>query len=236
MILTIAVLAIVGLWIWLNPAAPSAVAEQALRTDERVFVTDNGWLTFEPADGTPEIGLVFYPGGLVPAEAYAPLARAVADEGFLVAVPHMPLNLAVFAPSAADEILAEHSEIDIWAVGGHSLGGAMAASYVFESSRVNSLVMVAAYPSQSVDLSTLDVEVLVIYATRDGLFTAEEVVASLESYPADADVVVIEGGNHAQFGSYGSQRGDRAASIPSSDQLSQTARAMVTFLADLQDG
>lgn len=233
----LAVLALVigvGLLIVLSPATPTDMAEAALASDDSVVVSDDDWLLFEPV-GATTTGLVFYPGGLVPPAAYAPLARAIAEEGYVVVVPRMPLNLAVFAPSRAGDVLSEMDGIERWAVGGHSLGGAMAAQYVSETTGPAGLIMVAAYPSSRIDLTDRDVDVLVIYGSQDGLFTVDEVVASVAQYPDDAVFVEIVGGNHAQFGSYGEQRGDNPASIPSTAQLSQTADAMVTFLNALDD-
>lgn len=41
----------------------------------------------------------------------------------------MPFNLAVLDSSAADGVINEFTNIQNWYIGGHSLGGAMAASY-----------------------------------------------------------------------------------------------------------
>lgn len=233
--LTIVVLVAVGMWIVLRPATPSAAALQALQSDETVDVDDDRWLVFQPAGVDSQAGLVFYPGGLVPAEAYAPLARRVAEAGYLVVIPHMPLNLAVLDSSVANDVVREYDTIDNWAVGGHSLGGAMAASYASDANDVAGLVMVGAYPADSLDLRTAAIEVLVIYGTEDGLSSPDEMIASAAQYPPDAVFVVIEGGNHAQFGSYGDQRGDNPATLSSPNQLNQTAAAIVSFLEQLDD-
>ena len=48
--------------------------------------------------------------------------------------------------------------------------------------------------------------------------------------PADTHYVVIQGGNHAQFGDYGAQPGDNAATISRADQQTQIIKATVEFL------
>jgi hypothetical protein len=46
--------------------------------------------------------------------------------------------------------------------------------------------------------------------------------------------VIIEGGNHAQFGDYGPQPGDNQATISRADQQAQTVEAVVKFLEFLE--
>jgi pimeloyl-ACP methyl ester carboxylesterase len=106
---------------------PEALA--ALESDAGVLVETAPWLVFRPANQDPSIGLILYPGGRVDPRAYAPTARALAEEGYLVVIVPMPLNLAVLAPGRAAEVMAAFPGIKSWAIGGHSLGGAMAANF-----------------------------------------------------------------------------------------------------------
>ena len=107
---------------------PEAVA--ALRSDARVTVVADHWLTFRPMESAPTVGLIFYPGGRVDARAYAPAMHALAEAEYLSVVVPMPFNLAVFGADRAADVQAAFPEIAHWAVGGHSLGGAMAARFV----------------------------------------------------------------------------------------------------------
>ncbi|HSQ21340.1 MAG TPA: alpha/beta fold hydrolase, partial [Coriobacteriia bacterium] len=156
---------IVGFVIWAsNPLGPEPEALDALVTDTTVTVTevDEGWL-FVPFGTTPPTGLVLYPGGRVDPRSYAPLARAIAAEGHVVALASMPLNLAVFAPGRASALIDAADGVERWAVGGHSLGGAMAAAYAgSDDERVRGLVLLAAYPAESADLSEHDIAVLAV--------------------------------------------------------------------------
>jgi pimeloyl-ACP methyl ester carboxylesterase len=181
--------------------------------------------------------LILYPGGRVDARAYAPAARAIAEAGYLVAIAPMPLNLAVFAPDRAAEVMQAFPEIEQWAVGGHSLGGAMAARFADQHPEaVDGLVLWAAYPAESNGLSDESLEVASISGTRDGLSTPAKIEASRELLPADTEWVAIEGGNHAQFGWYGPQSGDGKADVSREDQQQKIIDATIDLLSCLDHG
>ena len=218
-----------------TPARPMAEALAALQTDAKVTVETGKWLVFTSPASHPTTGFIIYPGGRVDYRAYAPAARQIAAQGYLVVIVHVPLNLAVFNPGAAADVLAAHPEIQHWAVGGHSLGGSMAANFVYtHPDAVDGLVLWAAYPASSNDLSDTDIQVLSISGTLDGLSTPEKIAASLPLLPANTTWVAIEGGNHAQFGWYGEQSRDNAAEISREDQQTQILRATQEFLAGLK--
>ena len=103
-------------------------AADTLESDAQMTVTQESWLTFTPTEDHAT-GFIFYPGGRIAPEGYAPLMREIALEGYLVVVPDMPLNIAAFRPNIADKIIAAHPEINRWVISGHSVGGAMAAQY-----------------------------------------------------------------------------------------------------------
>ena len=97
-------------------------------------------------------GIIFYPGGKVEHLAYEPLVMECSKYGYLCAIVDMPFNLAVFDIDKASSVLKEYPEIDTWYIGGHSLGGSMAASYL-ESNHEDytGLVLLGSY--STVDLS-----------------------------------------------------------------------------------
>lgn len=227
---------VAGFVIWASSTAdPLPQALAALEPGEAVVVTDDPWLIFQPREEEPEVGLILYPGGRVDPRAYAPAARAIAAEGYLVVIVPMPLNLAVLAPARAGEVIAAHPEIDAWAVGGHSLGGSMAARFAEQNpSLVDGLVLWASYPPESNDLSEQSLAVASIYGTRDGLALPEEVEASRPLLPSDTTWVAIEGGNHAQFGWYGEQAGDNLATISREEQQRQVIEATLELLRSLR--
>ena len=220
--------------IWANDAYPAGnPAQQALNSDSQVTVTMGDYITFQSANLQPTTGFIFYPGGRVDYRAYAPVLRMIAEGGYFVALVPVPLNMAVFDVNAADPVLAQHPEIQTWAIGGHSLGGAMASVYVKDHlDQFDGMIFFASYPADD-SLKNADIEVLSIYGTNDmaGMKTFEEKKSLLS---AETKYVVIEGGNHAQFGSYGFQAGDKEATISPEEQWAQTATTTVEFLKELE--
>lgn len=217
-----------------KPMSEATAALSPPAGNDDVVATVEDWLIFEPAQRRPSTGLILYPGGRVEALAYGPPARAVAAEGYLVVLVPMPLDLAVLAPNRAAAVQNAFPSIAHWAVGGHSLGGAMAARYAHgHPSLVEGLVLWAAYPAEGNDLSERELDVVSIYGTRDGLATPDKIKASRSRLPEDTRWVPIEGGNHAQFGSYGSQTGDRSAAIGRRQQQGQVVEATVALLEEL---
>ena len=235
-IVLVLVLATAGFLVWAyTPAAPMPEALAALLSDSQVQVTEEGWLVFEPADTQPDTGLILYPGGRVDPRAYAPIAREIAQQGYLVVIVPMPLNLAVFGVGTAQEVIDAYPDIQQWAIGGHSLGGAMAASFAnSHSDEVDGLALWAAYPASSDDLSSSGLQVASIYGTLDGLATGEKIDASRPLLPADTTWAPITGGNHAQFGWYGEQGGDNPAEISRIDQQNEIAAATISLLESLK--
>ncbi len=194
------------------------------------------YYVFFPAGGLGDTGLLLYPGGRVDPRAYAPLAGAIAAAGYTVVVVPMPLNLAVFGVNKAAPIMAALPEVERWAVGGHSLGGAMAARFVRRHpDAAEGLVLWAAFPAKSDSLADRDaLAAASIYGTLDGLATPAEIEASRALLPPQTLFTAIEGGNHAQFGAYGPQRGDNPATISAAEQQAQVVAATVALLAEIE--
>lgn len=215
-----------------TPVMPEAL--QSIQSDARVQVQTTPWITFTPQQEPPSCGFIFYPGGLVPAEAYAPAARAIAEAGYLVVIVPMPLNLAVLNTDAAAEVIETYAEVQTWAVGGHSLGGTMAAAFAAQKpDRVAGLVLWASYPATNNDLSALPLKTVSIYGTSDGLASPTDVLGAGSLLPPDTLWFPIEGGNHAQFGWYGDQNGDLPASIEREAQQAQIVAATLHLLEAL---
>jgi hypothetical protein len=105
-LLVFVVIAVLGLLVWSSTSAYPArqVALSALNSSESVTVTQDQWITFTPFS-MAEKGLIFYPGGLVEPAAYAPVLHRIAQEGVLVMIVPMPLNLAILNPGAANGVM-----------------------------------------------------------------------------------------------------------------------------------
>ncbi len=227
-----------GFVVWANQTPePMPAAIAALNSDAGVVVTLEPWLLFEPSAGPAEVGLIFYPGGKVDPRAYAPAAKQIAAAGIRVVILPMPLNLAIFAPDRAQEVISAYPGVSKWVLAGHSLGGAMAARFAFENPGVLAgLAFWAAYPAGSNNLAGQDIPVLSIYGTLDGLASQAEIDASRSLLPADTVWLPIVGGNHAQFGWYGDQAGDNPATITRSDQQDQIVAGMLALFRRIEAG
>lgn len=174
---------------------------------------------------TPKAGLIFYPGGKVEFTAYTPLMEACAAEGILCVLVEMPFNLAVLDVNAAEGIQEQFPEIETWYIGGHSLGGSMAASYLADhTGAFEGLILLGSY--STADLSGTTLEVLSVYGSEDLVMNREKYAEYEGNLPADVIELVIEGGCHAYFGMYGAQEGDGTPSISNTEQILMTAQAI----------
>lgn len=232
-ILAILLVGILGFNIYVQTATyrPTAEALDAMQSDEAVIVHYDDFITFIPTATEPTTGFILYPGGLVDPGAYAPYARAIAEEGYLVVIPPMVFNLAVFSPNAAAGVIDEYEFIDDWYIGGHSLGGTMAALYANDNQElINGIAFWASYPADSDDLSNASFEQVSIYGTRDGLIPVSQIEETSRLLASDATFVEIEGGNHAQFGWYGPQDGDLEPEIAHEEQQAITVEAVLELM------
>ena len=205
----------------------------AMNSDADVTVEQKGnTLAFVPRD--TETGLIFYPGGKVEYTAYAPLMRALADNGVLGVLVRMPLNLAVLNMNAANSIPEQYPQIKHWYIGGHSLGGSMAASHAAKNtSAYEGLVLLASY--STADLSTSGLPVISIYGSEDGVLNMEKYAEYKRNLPAAFEEHILEGGCHAGFGSYGPQDGDGAPKITGEAKIAETVRLLTAFFNCAQE-
>jgi dienelactone hydrolase len=226
----------IGFVVWASAAlGPSPEALAALQNTNTVQIISNpSWITFQPVTKSANTGLIFYPGGKVEFRSYAPALRQIAEAGYLVVLPNMPLNLAIFDPNKAADIIKAFPQVMNWAVGGHSLGGSMAAMYTAaHPDKIKGLVLWAAYPSSADDLHDKSVKVLMVFGTLDGLVTQSKLDAARILLPLDTFWVPIPGGDHAQFGDYGPQPGDNPAAVSPIEQQMEAVKATVKFLQGL---
>lgn len=227
----------VAIWVGVNLQA-RGLADDVFVGDERtaVAIGDEGY-AFLPTADTAGAGLIFYPGALVDPRAYAPLARAIARRGYPVKVLRLPYRLA---PTAAHEAALATRTLDAmreggpgraWVVGGHSKGGKLAALFARDHpGALGGLLLLGTSHPRRDDLSGLGVDVAKVYGSRDGLASEEEVRQFATNLPTATRFTRVDGGNHAQFGWYGRQVGDRAAAISREEQQRQTVGAIVDQL------
>ena len=204
-----------------------AIEAFSLKNEVEYKKLDDDTIIFEP-DGATK-GFIFYPGGKVEYTAYIPLMQACAEQGIMCVLLEMPFNLAVFDVNAADGIQEQYPEIEEWYIGGHSLGGSMAASYLADNAEeYEGLILLGSYAAT--DLSDTDLDVLSIYGSEDKVMNREKYDESKSNLPDDFTEIVIDGGCHAYFGMYGAQDGDGTPVITNEEQISLTVEHVAEIM------
>lgn len=174
-------------------------------------------------DGSEEKNiLVFYPGAKVEYTAYAPLMNKLAEAGIDTYIVEMPFNIAFFDINAIKDVKNKY-EYDNWFIGGHSLGGVVAAMNV-KKYNIKGLVLLASYPTENPNCKTLS-----IYGSNDGVLNIEKYQESTKNLKQFKEIV-IESGNHAHFGNYGEQKGDNKATISRNEQQDITVKEIMKFI------
>ena len=193
--------------------------------DECVETYDD-YYVFMPEE--VKAGFIFYPGGLVETQSYAPFMKECAKQGILCVLVKMPFHLAVLNVDGADGIIDQY-DVDHWYIGGHSLGGSMAASYVSKHiDEYEGLILLASYSTE--DLSQSGLEVLSVYGSEDGVLNKEKYRENITNLPLGFVEHIIDGGNHAYFGNYGEQDKDGKAHILPDEQINMTIDYMKEFV------
>ena len=213
-----------------------AVVDGVPTGSTRVFVADAGGrvIVIEPTDRPATTAFVFYPGGLVRPQAYEWLGHALAEHGVRTLIPEFPADLAVIDAGRAGTVASTLAPGLPVVVGGHSLGGVMAARYAFQHpDAVAGLVLMAAYPEDNVDLTGASFAALVLRAGEDGRADPALVDAAAERLPAGTRTEVIDGAAHSFFGRYGPQEGDGVPTVSRAHAEAQIRDALDRFFATL---
>ncbi len=221
-----------GTFWFLSSNAPDELALSSLKGSATVDVIDTkDYIYFSPKTVSSK-GIIFYPGAKVEPEAYSVLGLNLAEKGIPFVVVKMPINFAIFDINKAEKIKDDIPYDSSWFIGGHSLGGSMAAKYLYDHPEVFSgIIFFASYPAgASNDLSKFPIKALSIRGSVDALVTREKVEDKSPYLPNSTQYVTIEGGNHSQFGNYGHQKGDNEALISSEEQMNQIIDAVVKFM------
>jgi len=224
------VLVVVGVLVWANIVMQGDRGRAIeVWTNDAVAVTSTEHsVVMVPAGVASGTGLVFIPGAKVDPYAYMyKLSEIVERTGATIVITKPTLNLAFFDQRPLATFTADAPDVDRWFVGGHSLGG-VRACMLADDPAVSGLVLFGSYCAN--DLTASGLEVLSIAGSRDGLSTPEKIADARGMLPADADLVEIEGLNHAGFGDYGVQPGDNTATIPTGQQRDEITDALATVL------
>ena len=190
-------------------------------------ILDDETIVFKPEK--VKAGFIFYPGGKVEYTAYIPLMEELAKKDIMCVLLKMPFNLAVLDVNGAEGIQEMYPEIENWYIGGHSLGGSMAASYLSENiSEYKGLVLLGSY--STADLSKEDIKVLSVFGSEDKVMNKEKYDEYKINLPKDFSEEIIGGGCHAYFGMYGEQEGDGTPTITNVEQIQKTAEIINIFI------
>lgn len=188
------------------------------------------WDIFKPQENK-ETGIILYPGAKVEPEAYSYFAKGLAKDGYTVIIPSVKFNFAIFDVNKAEEVMESYPSIKKWYIGGHSLGGAAAASYAYKNmNKIEGIIFLGSFPSNSNDFSNFNVPMLSLYAERDGLSTLSKINETKHLLSKDATMYEVLGGNHAQFGMYGKQKGDKNATITAKQQQDKIIEVTTKWL------
>lgn len=223
-LLILAILAGAFFWYVSDYYRAEDVALAVMAQDNSITVQDN--LTILSPTYPTDTAIIFYPGAKVEAEAYLPLLDQIRQIGVTCILVHMPFHMAIFDADAAEEVIAQFPKIQHWYMAGHSMGGAMASKFATDHpDQVDGLILMGAYIYGDYP----DEKALTIYGSLNQ--SVEDHIDYTEN------IVEIEGGNHAQFGNYGPQKGDPPATISAQEQQAQAVAAIEEFLrsADSQD-
>lgn len=178
-----------------------------------------------------DILFVLYPGGLVRPQAYEWLGRALAGRGVHTVIPEFPVDLAVLDAGRAQRLVDHYAAGRPVVVGGHSLGGAMAAAWASDHpDALAGLVLLAAYPPDGDDLTAAGFPALVLQAEHDLVADGDAVRGGLDRLPASTDLVVVEGAVHSFFGRYGPQAGDGIPTVSRAEAEASIVAALTDFL------
>lgn len=181
------------------------------------------------APKAPKALLAFYPGARVDPLAYAPLLAPLKEAGYGVVLLKVPSGIALLGKERALEAARDFPTLPLL-VGGHSLGGVAAAELAAREKLP--LLLFASYPEG--DLSGEALPTLALFGEEDGLLPPSEARERAGRLPKGARVVFIPGLNHAGFGAYGPQRGDKPLRRPREALWREIQEEVLLFLDSLQ--
>ena len=229
----------IALMAWLRPFPAVEPALTAMESSNTVTVTESPTqIVMVPTTGASSTGIFFQPGAKVDARAYAAVLRPLAEAGYPVVITKQPLGIAFLATNAFESARDANPAVTDWFVGGHSLGGTVAAMDAEAhgsdaTAPVSGLILYASYPASDMS-TTLKSKVLSISGTQDGLATPADIQASKAKLPKDAIFTPIDGAVHAFFGDYGPQPGDGTPTITHDEARALIARNTLVFVAGVE--
>ncbi len=229
-VLMVVVVLVFGSWLFLRSQIyqPSSTAMQ---TADQATVTKASLNFSTKLTSRPNV--IFYPGALVEPASYSSWAKKLNTAGYPVTIVKFPMDLAVLAPNKANAV--RNKTRPDYVIGGHSLGGVMASRYAkTHQKNLKGVFFLASYPDQKGNLRKMNQPVLSVTASRDGVLNWSAYRKAKQWLPGDTMYKSIKGGNHAGFGSYGKQKGDRPATISNARQQQEIAHTLISWLQTIK--
>lgn len=190
----------------------------------------NDFISFTPKKGYQKV-FIFYPGTLVEPEAYTPLCRKIANNGYKSIIIKMPWRLPSYGYKRPKEMGFFKDTTKQYILAGHSKGGMMASQFVYENpTLIDKLILLGTTQPRDFDLSKSSISIMKIYGSNDGVADAKSLVLNKPKLPATTKYILIEGANHSQFGYYGSQLGDNKATISREQQQQIILNTILSFI------
>ena len=202
------------------------------RNSEISIIESGDKITFSAASDVKRIEVIFFQGGLADPKAYAPLCRRIAENGFTCHLIKMEWRL----PQYDYEKITKMFDLNTgqYVIGGHSQGAKMAAQFVYENPNImKGLFLLGTSTPKDIDLSNFSIPTIKLYAENDGLASVEEVMKFKDKLPKNTKLILIQGGNHSQFGFLGRLFLDDKPSISLEEQQQRTLEALVSFLNEI---
>lgn len=217
-VVSMTILCIIGFIFYSNDYYHADEVASSIYQEDTSLIIQDDYLII-PASYQRNITFIFYPGAKVEYYAYLPLFKQLSEHGITTYMMKMPLNFAFLDVNAANKVIDDIPlDHQIYMVG-HSLGGAMASDYATKHKHIiDGLILLGSYNYGEYN----DAQTLTIYGTFNDNLTPK--------IEGSSNVLVIEGGNHAQFGNYGEQKGDPKATISDLEQQQITVDAILDFI------
>lgn len=219
-----------------------AVKETFQITNEVNIVHEQGayWAWYPKQPWNEKIvGYIFHPNIWYDERAYAPVARALAFSGIPTFILDVPVSFSFLTPYRADTVLRDFPNITSWIVGGHGIGGQVAAHYAQARRHigpVDGLALFASAPAPLfTDLSLSGIKAISAWGSLDGIFSRIEWEDGKKMLPPDADFRELQGGNHANWAYLiNPQAGDGAATVTRDAQIAFSITAVKILVARVE--
>ncbi len=222
-------------WNWSTFQSRNLPKDTFENSDKVTVIKSDDLITFQTDTVNDNPSIIFFQGGLTDPKAYAPLCRKLAENGFTCHLIKMNWRMPQYDYKNILELFKLKGAN--YVIGGHSQGGKMAAQIAYENPTLfKGLFLLGTSHPRDIDLSLLSIPTMKIYAEKDGLASVPEVLENKSKLPQNSKLILIEGGNHSQFGYLGKLLMDNSADISLEEQQRQIVLYILDFLNNNKKG